>query len=110
MTKIVKKAFPDSKKFQCGPQKQSLSSRYKALAPHYMDKILQAAHDGPVIIMMDESNKWSDDKACTILVRTMDPVTFRVFNRFLGMPICNILIGANLFGVLEATLLQYNHQ
>lgn len=58
--------------------------------------------------MMDESNKHSDDKACAILVRMVDPTTFQVVNRFLGMPICNIPTGENLFNVLEATLSQYD--
>lgn len=40
----------------------------------------------------------------------IDPATFRVANRFLRMPVCNIPTGTNLFGVLEATLLQYNIQ
>ena len=58
--------------------------------------------------MMDESNKDSDNKACVILVRMVDPTTFQVVNRFLGMPIRNILTGESLFNVPKATLSQYN--
>ena len=110
LTKLVKKAFPDSKiaeKFQCGHTKTAAIVN-KALAPHYMEAIIPAACDGPLTIMMDESNKRSDDKACAILVKMIDPTTFRVVNRFLGMPLCNIPNSANLFSVLQATLSKYN--
>lgn len=64
-TKLVKKAFPDSKiaeEFHCGHTKTAATVN-KALGPYYMDKFLPAAQEGPVTIMMDESNKRSDDKA-----------------------------------------------
>ena len=110
LTKLVKKAFPDSKiaeRFQCGHTKTAAIIN-KALAPHYMEAIIPTARDGPITIMMDESNKRSDDKACAILVKIIDPTTFCVVNRFLDMPVCNIPTGANLFSVLEATLSKYN--
>ena len=73
-----------------------------------METIIPAACDGPITIMMDESNKQSDDKACAILVKMIDPTTFCVINRFLDMPVSNIPTGANLFSVLEATLSKYS--
>ena len=110
LTKLVKKAFPDSKiaeRFQCGHTKTAAIIN-KALAQHYMEAIIPTARDGPITIMMDESNKRSDDKACAILVKMIDPTTFCVVNRFLDMPVCNIPTSANLFSVLEATLSKYN--
>ena len=73
-----------------------------------MDRFLPAAQEGPETIMMDESNNCSDDKACAILVRMVDPTTFQLENRFLGMPIYNIPIGESLFNVLKAILSQYS--
>lgn len=106
LTKLVK----DSKiaeKFHCGHTKTSAIIN-KALGPYYMDKFLPVAQEGPITIMMDESNKRSDDKACAIPVRMFDSTTFQDVNRFLGMPICNIPTWESLFNVLEATLSQYN--
>ena len=76
----------------------------KALSPHAMETVVSAAQEGPVTIMVDESNKRSDDKACAILVRMFDPNTLRVENRFLDMPICNVPNAANLFSVVESSL------
>ena len=110
LTRLVKKAFPDSKvaeKIHCGHTKMSTIMN-KTLGPHYMDRFLPAAQEGPVTIMMDESSKRSDDEVCDIHVRMVDSITFQVVNRFLGMPICNIHTGENLLSVLEATLSQNN--
>ena len=41
-------------------------------------------------------------------MRMVDPTTFQVVNRFLGMPICNIPTGENLSNVLETTWSQYD--
>ena len=88
-TKLVKKAFPDSKNaenFQCDRSKTACIVK-KAFAPHYMDMVLPTTREGSITIMMDESNKRSDDKACAILVRMFDETTRCIVNRFLGMPI-----------------------
>ena len=71
LTKLVKKAFPDSKiaeKFQCS-HTETAAIVNKALAPHYMEAIIPAPCDGPLTIIIEESNKRSDDKACAILVK-----------------------------------------
>lgn len=110
LTKLVKSAFPDSKiaeKFTLGHTKAACIIK-KALAPYYMDKVLPVAREGPITIMMDESNKRSDDKACAILVRQFNSTTNRVENKFLGMPICNIPNASNLFEVLEGTLAHFD--
>ena len=107
LTKLVKKAFPDSeiaKSMSLGHTKVSAIVN-EALGPHFKsNNMLKRAQEGPVTIMMDESNKRSDNKACAILIRFLDNATMCVENRFLDMPICNIATAEKLFATLETSL------
>ena len=76
----------------------------EALGPHFKSNMLKRAQEGPVTIMMDESSKHSNNKACAILIQFLDDATMRVENRFLDMPICNIATAEKLFATLETSL------
>ena len=41
----------------------------EALAPDEIKKTVEYANEGPVTLMLDESNKRNNDKGCAILLR-----------------------------------------
>lgn len=87
-TKLFGSMFPDSKiakKFACGRTKTTAIVK-QALAPHFMQKVVQNMSN-PFSVMMDESND-KTDKSCIILVRVLDPEVGDVRTRFLDMACC----------------------
>ena len=51
--------------------------------------------------MIDESNDQGDNKTMTVLIRIFDTTLQRVTTKFLGLLICNIGTGENLFNCLS---------
>ena len=96
--------FPDSltaKKFACGHTKTT--AIIKALAPHYLGKVISNISNNPFSLMMDESND-KTDKSCIILVRVLDSEKGETCTRFLDMPVVNIGNATNLFSALKTSL------
>ncbi|KAI0238969.1 hypothetical protein LSAT2_010280 [Lamellibrachia satsuma] len=90
-------------KFACRRTKTAAVVR-EALAPDEIKKTVQYANEGPVTLMLDESNKRNNDKGCAILLRIVNPVSGLVQNRFLDMSICNKAAGANLFAAVDESM------
>ena len=106
-TELVKEMFPDSeiaKKFACKRTKTTHIIN-SAIAPAFDDTVTNLCKTEKFSVMMDESNDHGDNKAVTILVRVLDRGALRISTRFLGLPICNIGTGANLFSCLNEVLM-----
>ena len=73
----------------------------EALAPDEMEETVKNANEGPVPLMLDESNKRDNDEWGSVLLRLVNPGYCLFQNRFLDMPICNKAIGANLFATVN---------
>ena len=104
-TKLFSKIFPDSaitKKFSCSHTKTTAIVK-KALAPHFIQRVIESMSSGPFSLMMDESND-RRNKSCIILVRLLDPQMGEVRTRFLDMPVVNISTATNLFQALKELL------
>ena len=86
---LVPLMFTDSSiasKFACRRTKTAAVVR-EELAPDETKKTKRYANEGPVTLMLDESNKRNNDKGCAILLCMVNPVSGMVQNRFLEMPI-----------------------
>ena len=72
---LVSIMFTDSSiasKFACRRTKTAAVVT-EALAPDEIKKTVQYANEGPVTLMLDESNKRNNDKGCAILLRMVNP-------------------------------------
>ena len=106
-TKLFSCMFPDSeiaKKFACGRTNTTAIVK-QALAPHFMQKVVQNMSN-PLSITVDESND-KTDKSCIILVRVLDPEVGDVRTRFLDLPVVNVGTAANLFDALKSCLVKH---
>ena len=100
---LVKNMFPDSKvadNFACRKTKTAAIIT-EALAPVEASKTIQFAQQGPCSLMVDESNKLDNDKACAIVLRVINTEIGRVQNNFLDLPVCNKATAENLFTEID---------
>lgn len=102
-TLVVKEMFPDSsiaRQFSCRRMKSSYIVK-KALAPSFDKTVTDLCQTQKFSLMIDESNDQGDNKTMTVLIRIFDTTLQKVTTKFLGLPICNIGTGENLFNCLS---------
>ena len=74
-----------------------------ALAPSFLNPVIEMCRGGPFSILCDEGND-SEDKNLAILVRMWDSNLGKPMTRFFAMPVCNIGTAEMLFQHIDSAL------